>query len=126
MTGLLSLANELIGKIGDELDTCKAFRGTCRQINHAITPQVFSHLIIDEDRIHLSISQLEALTARSTRAAEYVQTVDIRLLAPNYNPRSPGEYVFSGGEWVLQEGPKGPEVAWAHEKMRELLHKLLA
>ncbi|KAF8886387.1 hypothetical protein BD779DRAFT_1624905 [Infundibulicybe gibba] len=123
MPGLLSLANELISQIGSELDTRKAFRGTCKQVDHVIAPQVLSYLVINinEERIHLSISQLEALAVRSTRAAEYVQTVDIRLLAPNYNPRSPGGYVFSNGEWVLQEGPKGPEVAWAHEKMRELL-----
>ncbi|KAF8886380.1 hypothetical protein BD779DRAFT_628057 [Infundibulicybe gibba] len=121
MPGLLSLANELILSIADELDTRKIFRGTCRQINAVVSPRVFSYITIDihEERLDVGISQLEALATRSTCTAEYVRTIDIRRLAPNYGPNM--GYTFVNGKFVVDEDPKDPKTNWAQEKMRELL-----
>ncbi|KAF8869501.1 hypothetical protein BD779DRAFT_682136 [Infundibulicybe gibba] len=120
MPGLLSLANELIANIADELDTRKIFRNTCRRINAVVSPRVFSYITIDihEERLDVGISQLEALATKSTCAAEYIRTIDIRRLAPKYNPKGP---TFVNGKLVVNNEPKNPKIDLVEERMRELL-----
>ncbi|KAF8886388.1 hypothetical protein BD779DRAFT_1801058 [Infundibulicybe gibba] len=126
MPDLLSLANELIIKISNELDTRKAFRTTCRRIDLLISPQLLSHIVIDINRARIgqSINQLEALAARSTRAVDCVHTVDIRNLAPDYYPIECA--IYENGQSVVSNNPPNTRVDWAHEKMRELLPTALS
>ncbi|KAF8886371.1 hypothetical protein BD779DRAFT_1530933 [Infundibulicybe gibba] len=111
MTGLLSLANELILKISDQLEKRKAFRSTCRRIDLLVSPRLFSHMTIDiwEENASSGIYQLEALATGSTRVGEYVRTLDIRRLLANPSPRD------------RQRGQWGRDKKWAEEKMREFL-----
>ncbi|KAF8869503.1 hypothetical protein BD779DRAFT_1682055 [Infundibulicybe gibba] len=128
MPGLLSLANELIAKIADQLETCKEFRGTCKQIDHIISPKLLSYIVIDVngERIDLGISQLEALANGSTRAGEYARTVEIRHLAPHHDPNYTGRSELLNGRWVLKLEPQDPKVDWAYRKIRELLPAALS
>ncbi|KAF8886370.1 hypothetical protein BD779DRAFT_1530928 [Infundibulicybe gibba] len=106
MAGLLSLASELILQISDQLDRRKAFRSTCRRIDLLVSPRLFSHMTIDiwGENASRGIHQLEALATGSTRAGEYVRTLDIRRLLANPNPRD-----------------RQRDVKWAEERMREFL-----
>ncbi|KAF8886352.1 hypothetical protein BD779DRAFT_1801043 [Infundibulicybe gibba] len=130
MPGLLSLANELIRNISDELDTRKVFRGTCRRINAVVSPRVFSYITIDihRDRLNTGISQLEALATQSTHIAEYVRTIDIRHLTPDYSPYPHRTYKLFGSERIfsIETEHRELEVEWGRKKMRELLPKALA
>ncbi|KAF8886376.1 hypothetical protein BD779DRAFT_1530954 [Infundibulicybe gibba] len=128
MPGLLSLANELIIRIADQLETRKNLRGTCRRVNLVISPQLLSYILIDvnKERIDLSVSQLEALASRSTSAGEHVHTVEIRRLAPHYyldHMRSSG---FPNSHRLPGPGPQDLEVDWASKKIRELLPAALS
>ncbi|KAF8886378.1 hypothetical protein BD779DRAFT_627981 [Infundibulicybe gibba] len=126
MPGLLSLANELITNIANELDTRKGLRGTCRRINAVVSPRVFSYIIIDihADRLDVGISQLEALATGATCVAEYVRKIDIRHLSPNYSP-SDRKFIQDEPQ-VGSDEPKRLKVGWAQEKMRELLPEALS
>ncbi|KAF8886346.1 hypothetical protein BD779DRAFT_1801038 [Infundibulicybe gibba] len=121
MSNLLSLPNELIIKIADQLETCKSFRGTCKRIDLIISPQVLSRLIIDisKESIDRSISQLEALARGSIRTAEYVRTIEIRHLDPTISHNSLGVRAQ-----VIQT--QEPEASWVHRKIRELLPAALS
>ncbi|KAF8888134.1 hypothetical protein BD779DRAFT_480153 [Infundibulicybe gibba] len=124
MPGLLSLPNELISDIGDELDTRKVFRSTCKRINAVVSPRVFSYITIDihGDRLDVGISQLEALATKSTCAAEYVHTIDIRRLAANTHRG----HTFINGKLVVRKELESSKTDWAQEKMRELLPEALS
>ncbi|KAF8899464.1 hypothetical protein BD779DRAFT_1667131 [Infundibulicybe gibba] len=105
MLGLLSLPNELISTIADELGTRKTFRGTCKRINAVLSPQLFSSITIniDEELIDAGILQLEALATKSTCAAEYVLICGRLVKEPNHL-----------------------KAAWAQGKIRELLPEALS
>ncbi|KAF8886379.1 hypothetical protein BD779DRAFT_1441696, partial [Infundibulicybe gibba] len=103
-------------------------RNTCRRINAVVSPRVFSYITIDihEERLDVGISQLEALATKSTCAAEYVRTIDIRRLAPNYSPNACGGYMFVNGKPIVSEETKNPKIDLAEERMCELLPKALS
>ena len=62
----------------------KRLRETCSQINQAVEPHFFSHLVIDVQMgsgLHTSIAHLHALAHRRTRAADYVQSLEIHCVS---------------------------------------------
>ncbi|KAF8886331.1 hypothetical protein BD779DRAFT_1673250 [Infundibulicybe gibba] len=126
MSGLLSLPNELITQIADQLETQKLFRGTCRRMDLILSPRVLFRLTIDinKESIDRGISQLEALTSGSIRAAQFVRTVDIRHLAPNCDPNQAFRSEY--GLWGVPAQTTEQQVEWAYSKMRELLPAALA
>ncbi|KAF8885597.1 hypothetical protein BD779DRAFT_1625193 [Infundibulicybe gibba] len=131
MPHLLSLPNELISTIANELDTRKKFRGTCRRINTVVSPRLFSSIIIDIDGglIDAGISQLEALATKSTCAAEYVRTVYIYCLAPHdYDLHTRLIPTFVGGRLIKKPVKKlnHPKIDWVQGKIRELLPEALS
>ncbi|KAF8886332.1 hypothetical protein BD779DRAFT_1530819 [Infundibulicybe gibba] len=123
--GLLSLPNELIAQISDQLETCKEFRKTCKRINLIVSHRLLSHIVIDinKRRISLSISQLEALAGRLTRAAEHIHTVDIRDVAPNYYPIIRSYTLLQDGLTIrrIEQQNSDVDMDWAEKKIRELL-----
>ncbi|KAF8886347.1 hypothetical protein BD779DRAFT_1673263 [Infundibulicybe gibba] len=122
MPTLLSLPNDLIIKIADQLKKCKSFRGTCKRIDLIISPQVLSRLIIDisKESIDRSISQLEALASRSIRTAEYVRTIEIRHLDPTISH----SYSNPPGAQAQMIQMQEPEALY--RKIRELLPAALS
>ncbi|KAF8886301.1 hypothetical protein BD779DRAFT_1530641 [Infundibulicybe gibba] len=99
-----------------QLKTRKPFRAVCQRINFCIAPELLSCIVIDiqEKRIDVSISQLEALATRLTCAGEYVRVVDIRCLSPSYNPQ------------ILGLHRESSKASWARRKMCELLPAALS
>ncbi|KAF8887401.1 hypothetical protein BD779DRAFT_518975 [Infundibulicybe gibba] len=128
---LLSLPNELIIRIANELETCKIFRATCRQINLALAPHLLSRIVIDVTprRIDVSISQLEALAAGSTSAGEYVRTINIQCLSPLRSLGVPSYELYSfpiGGSRFDGRDPDRSRMNWARARVVELLPAALS
>lgn len=127
MSGILSLAPELIQAIGVEVGppsfTCsyctrtdclqlgpynKELRRVCRQFDFVVAPQVLSHVVVDihQHKLDTSIELLEALATHSTHATEHIRIFDIRCLVANHDvgdtqrrrPRSHGTFVR--GTWI--------------------------
>ncbi|KAF8886385.1 hypothetical protein BD779DRAFT_628154 [Infundibulicybe gibba] len=122
MTGLLSLPIELIEQVGEELylDTRsqKNFRQTCTQVDLALAPQLFSHLVIDvkKTRIGPSVSQLQALATKSARIVQYVHTIEIRRLTPYFDPQNP----------FARPNLRDLEAKWAYMKLEKHLAAALS
>lgn len=58
------------------------FRVVCRSLNAVVEPKLFSRIIINirHDRLDISRAQLQALSAGTTRASEFVRQLEIRSL----------------------------------------------
>ncbi|KAF8886337.1 hypothetical protein BD779DRAFT_1673255 [Infundibulicybe gibba] len=125
MPGLLSLSNELLSKIaGEVFGYMQNIAGHMQAINTVVSPRLFSSITIniDEERINLSISQLEALATNPL-------VLGICPYSSHSSSRAPLQVEYwsnptSTGRKLVK--PKNPKADWAEERMHELLPEALS
>ncbi|KAF8649404.1 hypothetical protein AX16_005845 [Volvariella volvacea WC 439] len=121
MSPFLSLANELIQLIGDELGPeRKTLRSVCKRFNYCIESQVLSHLVLTFNchRIPENLGHLRALAAKNEACSAYTRTLEVRSLAPGYDPDITGKRIIyhDDGTYEFEERPKPTEEVRKAEK----------